>query len=151
MSKTSTTTAKSNPRKAVRDKYGMTPQDYARLDAMTEEDVLAAARSDPDALPLEDRKPGSLGPAHRAPPSRWIRLRLGLSQDQFAATFRIPVGTLRDWEQHRREPDQAARAYLDVIAREPKAVQRALALADKDAAAAKAKSEAAKARAKSVA
>ena len=148
MSKTATTISKAKPRLSKRDKYGMTPQDYARLDAMTEEEVLAAARSDPDAIPLEDRKPGSLGPPRRAPPSRWIRLRLGLSQDQFAETFRIPVGTLRDWEQHRREPDQAARAYLDVIAREPKAVQRALAQADKDAAAAKVEQAAAKARAK---
>jgi putative transcriptional regulator len=148
MSKTITTISKARLRPLKRDKYGMTPRNYARLDAMTEEEVLAAARSDPDALPAEDRKPGSLGPARRAPLSRWIRLKLGLSQDEFAAAFRIPVGTLRDWEQHRREPDQAARAYLDVIAREPKAVRRALALADKDEATAKAKRENVRARAK---
>jgi putative transcriptional regulator len=38
----------------------------------------------------------------------------------------FPVGTLRDWEQGRVEPDQAARAYLTVIARNPKAVRKAL-------------------------
>jgi hypothetical protein len=36
-----------------------------------------------------------------------IRWKLGLSQTEFAEVFRIPAGTLRDWEQHRREPDQA--------------------------------------------
>jgi len=38
----------------------------------------------------------------------------------------IPIGTLRDWERGRVEPDQAARAYLTVIAREPEAVRKAL-------------------------
>lgn len=56
-------------------------------------------------------------------------MRQGLSQAEFAQTYRIPLGTLRDWEQHRREPDQAAHAYLQVIAREPEAVRRALAAA----------------------
>ena len=37
-----------------------------------------------------------------------------------------PIGTLRDWEQGRVEPDQAARAYLTVIAREPETVREAL-------------------------
>jgi hypothetical protein len=38
----------------------------------------------------------------------------------------IPLGTLRDWEQGRREPDQPARAFLTVIARDPEGVKRAL-------------------------
>jgi transcriptional regulator with XRE-family HTH domain len=44
---------------------------------------------------------------------------LGLTQQEFADRYRIPIGTLRDWEQGRTEPDQAARAYLNVIARDP--------------------------------
>ena len=55
-----------------------------------------------------------------------MRRALGLTQDEFAARFRIPLGTLRDWEQGKSEPDQAARAYLTVIARIPKAVAEAL-------------------------
>jgi putative transcriptional regulator len=47
---------------------------------------------------------------------------LGLTQDAFAATYRIPVGTLRDWEQRRKNPDAPARAYLMVIAKNPQAV-----------------------------
>jgi putative transcriptional regulator len=55
-----------------------------------------------------------------------MRRALGLTQEGFAARFRIPLGTLRDWEQGKTEPDQAARAYLTVIARNPKAVTGAL-------------------------
>ncbi|HEY1247321.1 MAG TPA: transcriptional regulator [Hyphomicrobiaceae bacterium] len=93
---------------------------------MTDTEVLDAARRDPDALPVEDRRPGSLGPARRVSLAKRIRWKLGLSQTEFAEVFRIPAGTLRDWEQHRREPDQAAQAYLEVIARNPDAVIEAL-------------------------
>jgi len=55
-----------------------------------------------------------------------MRRAMGLTQEDFAARFRIPLGTLRDWEQGKTEPDQAARAYLTVIARDPEAVRRAL-------------------------
>lgn len=44
----------------------------------------------------------------------------------FAARFRMPLGTLRDWEQGRKEPDAVARAYLTVIGRNPSAVAKAL-------------------------
>jgi putative transcriptional regulator len=40
--------------------------------------------------------------------------------------FCIPVGTPRDWEQHRAKPDKAARSYLAVIAADPGAVRKAL-------------------------
>jgi putative transcriptional regulator len=104
----------------------MTAADWAELRAMTETEVLAAARRDPDALPLEDRRREGLGPARRVAFAKRIRWQLGLSQTEFAKLFRIPAGTLRDWEQHRRDPDQAARAYLEVIARNPRAVIEAL-------------------------
>jgi len=58
---------------------------------------------------------------------RWVRKQTGLSQEEFAERYRIPIGTLRDWEQSRREPDAAALAYLTVIERDPEAVRRALA------------------------
>lgn len=55
----------------------------------------------------------------RVPPVKIIRRALGLTQEEFAARYRIPLGTLRDWEQGRSVPDAPARAYLTVIAKEP--------------------------------
>jgi putative transcriptional regulator len=109
--------------------HGMTPVKWARLRAKTNNQVLAEARADLTALPVEDRKPGSFGRVGRVSLAKRIRWALHMSQIEFAKTFRIPLGTLRDWEQHRRDPDQAAQAYLEVIAREPEAVRRALARA----------------------
>jgi len=110
----------------------MTPAGWARLRAKTNDQVLVEARADPDALPVEDRKTRH-GRAARVSLAKRIRWALHMSQVEFAKTFRIPLGTLRDWEQHRRDPDKAAHAYLEVIAREPGAVRRALARAAKAA------------------
>jgi putative transcriptional regulator len=60
------------------------------------------------------------------PRAKTLRRALGLTQEEFAARFHIPLGTLRDWEQGRSEPDQTARAYLRAIAGDPEGVQRAL-------------------------
>jgi len=57
-----------------------------------------------------------------------IRKARNMSQEEFSARFGIPIGTLRDWEQDRRQPEGPARVLLTVIEREPKAVERALAL-----------------------
>ena len=95
--------------------------DWARIDAMTDEDIERAIAADPDAAPpMSDVE-------ITAARVRWVRKTTGLSQEQFSARYRVPVGTLRDWEQARREPDAAALAYLRVIEREPEAVARALA------------------------
>jgi putative transcriptional regulator len=56
-----------------------------------------------------------------------IRKRLGLSQSDFAVQFGFKLDAVQNWEQGRRRPDGAARAFLKVIEREPAAVQRALA------------------------
>jgi len=55
-----------------------------------------------------------------------LRRAFALTHQEFAARFRIPLGTLRDWEQGRSEPDQPAKAYLTVIARDPQGVERTL-------------------------
>ena len=54
---------------------------------------------------------------------------LGLTQEEFAARFKILIGTLRDWEQGRVQSDWPARVFLRVIAVDAAAVQRALAVA----------------------
>ncbi len=56
-----------------------------------------------------------------------IRRRLGLSQRRFAERFGFKLDAIQNWEQGRRRPDGAARAFLRVIEREPEAVERALA------------------------
>lgn len=95
--------------------------DWARVRSMTEEEIERGIAADPDAAPpMSDTE-------ITAARVRWVRKTTGLTQEQFAERFRIPVGTLRDWEQARREPDAAALAYLRVIEREPEAVARALA------------------------
>ena len=85
--------------------------------------VERAARGDSDARPLSH---ADLKRMKRAPQAKVIRRALELTQEQFAARFHIPLGTLRDWEQGRAEPDQPARAYLTLIARDPDHVSRVL-------------------------
>ena len=103
--------------------HNATSHDWSLLDAMSEEQRHAAAMADPDAQPLA---PADFNRMKRTPRAKIIRRALGLSQEAFAARFHIPVGTLRDWEQGRKDPDAAARAYLMVIGRNPDAVADAL-------------------------
>lgn len=63
----------------------------------------------------------------QVPDAKAIREKLNMSQAEFAAAYRIPVGTLRNWEQGLRRPDAPATAYLRVIARHPKTVREAVA------------------------
>jgi putative transcriptional regulator len=67
--------------------------------------------------------------ARLVPSVKTLRRTLGLTQEEFAMRYRIPLGTLRDWEQGRTQPDQPARAYIKVIAIDPDWVSRALASA----------------------
>jgi putative transcriptional regulator len=100
-----------------------TKHDWSRFDAMGEAERHTAAVRDPDAQPLA---PEDMQRMRRTPQVRIIRRALGLSQEEFAERFQIPLGTLRDWEQGRKDPDAAARAYLHVIGRNPGAVSEAL-------------------------
>ena len=98
-------------------------EDWTAFDALTDDQVRKGAQGDSDNPPLTGQDVKRM---RRTPPARIIRRALGLSQEEFAARFQIPLGTLRDWEQGRTEPDQAARAYLKVIAGEPDMVSRIL-------------------------
>jgi putative transcriptional regulator len=55
-----------------------------------------------------------------------IRAKLGMTQEEFSGRFGFNINTLRHWEQGMRQPEGPARAYLLVIDRAPKAVQKAL-------------------------
>ena len=100
-----------------------TQHDWSRFDSMTEAARHTAALADPDAQPVT---PERLASMKRTPQVKVIRRALKLSQEEFAERFHIPIGTLRDWEQGRKDPDAAARAYLKVIGRNPLAVTEAL-------------------------
>lgn len=91
--------------------------------AMSDADVLAAAKSDPDAQPLT---PAELRSLKRVPVAKRVRLSQGLSQAAFAEKYEIPLRTLQEWEQGRSPPDQTAQSYLKVIAAKPDVVGRAL-------------------------
>jgi putative transcriptional regulator len=90
------------------------------IKSMPDTEIEDAARSDPDNPPRD------LAKMRRVPRVKTLRRALDLTQEEFASRYRIPLGTLRDWEQGRSEPDQPARAYLAVIAADPKNVARAL-------------------------
>lgn len=97
-----------------------------RARPMSEAEILAAAKSDPDNPPLSRKR---LSEMKRIPQVKVMRRALGLTQEEFSSRYQIPLGTLRDWEQGRAQPDKPARAYLKVIASDPDAVKRALASA----------------------
>jgi putative transcriptional regulator len=99
----------------------------APLTRRTEAEIEVAALADPDAQPLTD---ADLKRMRRVPRAKTLRRALSLTQEEFALRYQIPLGTLRDWEQGRAEPDQPARAYLKVIAGDPHRIVRLLKAVD---------------------
>jgi putative transcriptional regulator len=97
--------------------------DWARVDALTEDEINAAAAADPDAPPLSEE---DLAEFRSVIDPKAVRAATGLTQEEFARTFALPLGTVRDWEQHRSRPDRAAENYLRVIATNPEAAKQAV-------------------------
>jgi putative transcriptional regulator len=116
MKKGNITRFKLNPKKPPK-------SDWRAFDAMSKEQRRRAAASDPDASPATAAQ---LARARRVPSVRALRERLNLTQEEFAARFHLPLGTVRDWEQGAHRPDKAAQVLLTVIARDPDAAARAL-------------------------
>lgn len=123
MSKTTTIAKMSRDGRLVRVKRDGAEEALATppLASMPAAEIEAGAARDHSNPPLADA--GRLIPVPRV---KTLRRALALTQEEFAARYRIPLGTLRDWEQGRSEPDQPAKAYLTVIARDPEGVERAL-------------------------
>lgn len=94
--------------------------DEAKLDATTEEHIRAYQEEDGFDLDVEPAA------ARVVPGPRDVRVRLGLTQREFAEALHIPLATVRNWEQGRTVPDAPARALLTVVAREPEAALAAL-------------------------
>ena len=94
--------------------------DRAKIDATTEADIRRHMREDDQ---------GQTDLAGFAPviPPQLLRKQLRMTQDEFAKALRIPLSTLRNWEQGRVLPDPAARALLTIVEKNPKAALKALA------------------------
>jgi putative transcriptional regulator len=86
--------------------------------------ALPADPSDPEDFEVT---PEALDRGQRARLIRKTRTGLGLSQDEFASRFHVPVGTLRDWEQARATAPTFAIAYVRVIGQHPDIVAKAVA------------------------
>ena len=125
MSRTSTIVRMRRNGRPVRIKPGGTEEalDTPPLAPMSDAEIEAAAGRDPENPPLSRAR---LRQLRRVPRIKTLRRALGLTQEEFAVRYHIPLGTLRDWEQGRSVPDQPAKAYLIVIARDPEGVRRAL-------------------------
>jgi putative transcriptional regulator len=92
-----------------------------RGDVFNEDAAVYETDTDNPSLSLE-----KLAGMKRVPRVKTLRRALQLTQEEFAAQYQIPIGTLRDWEQGRSEPDAPAKAYLRVIASEPNRVKDVL-------------------------
>jgi putative transcriptional regulator len=97
--------------------------DAARLDAMSDDEITAAALADPDNPPLDAEELGRIAAAREV---RAVRTRSGLTQTEFARAFHINVARLRDLEQARTRADSVILAYLKVIDEAPDVVRHAL-------------------------
>ena len=91
-----------------------------KINSTTEADIRRHMREDDQ----EDTDLSGFAP--NIPP-RLLRKQLGMTQAEFAAALRIPLSTLRNWEQGRVLPDPAARSLLTIVARNPAAALKALA------------------------
>jgi putative transcriptional regulator len=116
MKKGNITRFKLNPKKLPK-------TDWRAFDAMSENERHRAAISDPNCPPATKAQ---LARTRRVPTVRALRQKLKLTQEEFAARFHLPLGTVRDWEQGAHRPDKAAQVLLTVIAKDPEAVARAL-------------------------
>jgi putative transcriptional regulator len=94
--------------------------DRAKIDATTEADIRRHMRED-------DQEEANLAGFAPMIPPQSLRKRLGMTQEEFAKALRIPLSTLRNWEQGRVLPDPAARSLLTIVAKNPKAALKALA------------------------
>jgi putative transcriptional regulator len=108
-------------RQAARRTAGVAAVARQRYDETTDEDIRRHMRQegyDPD----QDSQAG----VRLTVPVKLVREKLRMTQTEMAALLRVPLGTLRNWEQNRFSIDPAVQALLLVLYREPEAALRAL-------------------------
>ncbi len=91
------------------------------------EETMIAIPADPNDPEDRDVSVAGLKRAHMGRRFRILRHRLGMTQDQFARTYGIPLASLRQYEIARYMPPPATRAYLKVIEAEPDVAAKAVA------------------------
>jgi putative transcriptional regulator len=91
--------------------------DWAKLDAMTDEEIARQIASNPDAAP-------DMAPEIDV---RAIRRAAGMTQAQFAAAYEFSVRTVQEWERGAKRPSGPARTLLRAIKGDPEGLRRALA------------------------
>ena len=97
-------------------RLGMTAEQWQRHDNKTDEEILAAAVSDPDAQPLSPEQLASRKPR---PLCKIIRNKLRMTRAGFAAKYKIPIEALETWERHEAEPTATETTYLKLIEKHP--------------------------------
>jgi putative transcriptional regulator len=100
---------------------GMTEYEVRRLHAMTDEEITAAALSDPDNPPMTPEQLARLRPPAKV---RKLRMTLRMDRQMFSEAYGIPLATLTAWERHELQPTPVEDAYLTLIEREPEIAQR---------------------------
>ena len=100
-------------------KQALAAVDWARIDAMGDDDIARQIADNPDAAP-------DLAPAIDV---RAIRLAAGMTQVRFAEAYAFRVRTVQEWERGAKRPGGPARTLLRAIAGDAEAVRQALAKA----------------------
>jgi putative transcriptional regulator len=101
--------------------------DLKRVRSTTDKDIAKWIADDPDTapnLPPEVKPRVLYNPA--LPDVRRLRMRLRMTQAEFAKRFGLSRRTVEQWEQGRTVPDRPARILLAVIERNPRVVERAV-------------------------
>lgn len=100
--------------------YKISTEDLEYHRNLTEEQITAAALSDPDCPPMTEEQLARMRPVPLARSARW---RSDLSQQAFADLFGFTIKHLQDLEKGRAEPDPVTEAYLKLIRSHPEVVR----------------------------
>ena len=114
------------------EKFRFSPEERARLDALSDAEIESRAVADSDNPPLDKHQLERMAVAREV---RRVREKTGLSQPQFAARFHIGLARLRDFEQGRSEPDFIVRVFLRMILEDPSKADRLIKIVERQAAA----------------
>jgi putative transcriptional regulator len=116
------------PRFSLEDIENARPENPEKLAGTTEEEIQLQITED-GGFDMGEVDPSRLTARQSYPDPRQLRHRLNMTQEEFSRAFGLNIWTLRDWEQHKAEPEGPARTLLRVIAQNPEVVRRAVAAA----------------------